>query len=56
MAKRGEHTFDFLTGSEGDFMETVMNELADKRWAIGVAQLRHGWSEKATPSKSTVLK
>jgi hypothetical protein len=33
MAKPGEHTFDFLTGSEGDFMETVMNELADEPWA-----------------------
>lgn len=33
MAKRDEHTFDFLTGREGDFMETVMNELADTPWA-----------------------
>src|ERR1700677_3829693 len=33
MANRDEHTFDFLTGSEGDFMESVMKELADTPWA-----------------------
>ncbi len=33
MAKRDEHTFDFLTGREGDFMESVLDELADTPWA-----------------------
>lgn len=33
MAKRDEHTFDFLTGRESDFMESVMDELADTPWA-----------------------
>ena len=29
MTKRDESTFDFLTESEGDFMESVMAELAE---------------------------
>jgi len=33
MASRNEHTFDFLTGTEGDFMESVMKELAETPWA-----------------------
>src|SRR5258705_10587106 len=33
MTKRDEQSFDFLTGREGDFMESVMNELADTPWA-----------------------
>jgi hypothetical protein len=33
MATRDEHTFDFLTGREGEFMETVMDQLADTLWA-----------------------
>jgi hypothetical protein len=33
MANRGEHTFDFLTGDEGDFMQSVMSDLANTPWA-----------------------
>ena len=33
MANRDEHTFDFLTGREGDFMESVMEKLVDSPWA-----------------------
>jgi hypothetical protein len=33
MTKRDEHTFDFLTGDEGDFMQSVMSELANTPWA-----------------------
>jgi hypothetical protein len=33
MANRDEHTFDFLTGREGDFMESVMEDLVDTPWA-----------------------
>ncbi|MCP3460438.1 hypothetical protein [Bradyrhizobium sp. CCGUVB23] len=33
MAKRDEFTFDFLTGDEGDFMETVMKEHEAVPWA-----------------------
>ena len=33
MANPDEHTFDFLTGREGDFMESAMEKLADTPWA-----------------------
>jgi len=33
MAKRDEHTFDFLTGDEGDFMQSAMSDLVDTPWA-----------------------
>src|ERR1051325_9485363 len=33
MAKPDRQTFDFLTGSEGDFMGSVMEKLADAPWA-----------------------
>lgn len=33
MANRDEHSFDFLTGREGDFMKAVMDDLADTPWA-----------------------
>jgi hypothetical protein len=33
MANRDEHTFDFLTGREGDYMESVIGKLADTPWS-----------------------
>lgn len=33
MAKPDEHTFDFLTGSEGEFMQPLMAKFADAPWA-----------------------
>lgn len=33
MTKRDENSFDFLTGREADFMNSVMDELADTLWA-----------------------
>jgi hypothetical protein len=33
MAKRDELSFDFLTSREGDFMESVIGQLADAPWA-----------------------
>jgi hypothetical protein len=33
MAEPNPHTFDFLTGSEGDFMEPLMKKLVDAPWA-----------------------
>lgn len=33
MVKRDGHTFDFLSGSEGDFMVTLMEKLANTPWA-----------------------
>ncbi|MBR1165019.1 hypothetical protein [Bradyrhizobium elkanii] len=32
MAIRDEHTFDFLTGRKGEFMESVMGQLAEIPW------------------------
>lgn len=33
MTKPDEHTFDFLTGSEADFMDPILKELANTPWA-----------------------
>lgn len=33
MAQPGDLSFDFLTGSEGDFMESIMKELKAVPWA-----------------------
>src|SRR5260370_363009 len=33
MTKHDEHSFDFLTGREGDFMSSIMEELAEIPWA-----------------------
>jgi hypothetical protein len=33
MAEPNQHTFDFLTGSEGDFIEPLMKKLVDVPWA-----------------------
>ncbi len=37
MAQPDQHTFDFLTGAEGDYMEAVMSQLAQTPWAIASA-------------------
>lgn len=33
MTKRDENTFDFLTGREGDYMESIIKENAERPWA-----------------------
>lgn len=33
MTKRDEHTFDFLTGREAEYMQPIMEDLAKSKWA-----------------------